>query len=197
MEEQDYTELAELLRRLQREHDYAVFDEIVKRTQHYVIRKAKENVDDWHEAEEVAQEVYKKFFHEYARIVKPRALMKWFFYAVKDKCRPRRRYIKRHVVVPNLADTIDSSEDHATSPRDALMSKEDSLEIAAALEEAERDLPDRFRHCFELRYIENKTPDEIARALDMGVETVYTYCSRALTLVRNHKALQKWQKKTV
>jgi len=124
-------------------------------------------------AEDIAQEVYLELFKNLDRIVSDLHLSFWLRQAVTRKCIDHTRRLKHRRYQP-LEDIIEPGYEPPVS---------DPF-LAATLRKKVAALPDKMRMVVILRFQEDLKLSEIAKVLDMPVNTVKTTLRRALARLR-------------
>jgi len=155
------------------EGDQGAFAEIVRGHQAMVYSLACRFLRDAALAEELAQEVFLDLYRHLATIESPEHLRFWLRRVTSHRCIDEGRRRQRR---PEL--TVDEMPELGAMPpqRDPIM--------ALTLQRLVAALPDKPRLVVTLRYQEDLEPAEIARVLDMPVNTVKSHLRRSLTLLR-------------
>ncbi len=153
--------------------DEAAFDKLITRHQSMVYSIAWHALGDVGLAEEVAQEVFLQLYRNLDSIESPDHLVHWLRRVTTHRVIDESR--RRRVVPVSLEDAPEPVEEH--SEGDPLLGRR--------LREMIGSLPVRQRLILTLRYQEDLEPREIARALEMPVNTVKSYLRRALSVLRS------------
>jgi RNA polymerase sigma-70 factor (ECF subfamily) len=126
-------------------------------------------------AEEVTQDLFMAIWERGGQIALTGSLMSYLFTAVRHRALNARESLRaraRHVP----ADAVLGTRGSADTP--ALLY--DAAELSQTLRAAVDRLPPRGREVFLLSRRDGLTPAQIAAALGIGVQTVYTLLARAL-----------------
>ena len=154
--------------------DHTAFAGIVREHQSMVFGLASNFLRDRALAEELSQEVFLELFQNLDSIQSADHLRYWLRRVASNRCIDHARRAKRRPVVgleevPEPA-TLDDT------PADPILSD--------ALRRYVRTLPEAARMVVVLRYQEDLAPSEIARVLDMPVNTVKSHLQRSLAVLR-------------
>lgn len=126
------------------------------------------------EAEDAVQEALVRTLDGFHRLREPRALEGWFFTVLTNLCI---RTLRRRRVVTAFARLVGARGDVGRAAHDL---GPDHARLVAALDE----LPAMQKTAIVLRYGHDLGVDEIAAAMDVGVETVKTHLKRARARLR-------------
>jgi RNA polymerase sigma-70 factor (ECF subfamily) len=146
-----------------------------------LVRLGRLLLDDPHEAEEVAQEVFVKVLQAHRGRVLPIEWGPWLTRVTVNACRDRRRAgwwawsRKRRAAFDDL-ELVDT---HPT-PEQAFA----GAESRARIWDAFRQLPARQREVFALRYVEGWSTQEVAATLDVSAGSVKRHLFRAVKRLR-------------
>ena len=148
-------------------------------------------LSDYHQAEEVFQEVFlsvwtKRATYEYPRPVKP-----WLYRIAHNQCRAHFR--RSRLPTDGDADVQQLQADHDTAAK--VIEQED----AGAIEQAIRQLPERQRTVITLRVSSNMSYREIAESIGLSEPTVRSHMHHALRTLRNQMAksqVRNWKSET-
>lgn len=130
-------------------------------------------LSDRHEAEDLAQEVFLGLHRNLSSVQSPAHLTFWLRKVTLNRAIDRLRREPRHTV--SLEDAGSPIVD-ATEQRDPLLQRR----LRALLAQ----LPPAPRAVMLLRYQEDLNPNEIARTMNMSVNTVKSHLKRSLTTLR-------------
>jgi RNA polymerase sigma-70 factor (ECF subfamily) len=124
-------------------------------------------------AEELAQEVFIELFQKIPSIESPAHLTFWLRKVMTHRCID---YARRRKNRPGVA--LDDIPEPSASPvmRDPL--------VAGTLQKLTASLPEKPRMVVLLRFQEDLDPSDIARVLDMPVNTVKSHLQRSLAVLK-------------
>lgn len=125
-------------------------------------------------AEELAQDVFLELHRNWSSMQSARHVVFWLRKVASRRCVD---------IVRRRKQRSETSLDEMAEPT-ALERVQDSL-LSSYLERIVASLPEKQRILIVLRYQEGMEPEEIARTLEMNVNTVKTQLSRALDLLRS------------
>lgn len=125
-------------------------------------------------AEEVAQDVFFRLYRDYHRIQSASHLIHWLRRTTTHRCLDALRRMERRRPVP--LDEIENVLPSAATEKDPI--------LARTLRRLVAGLPAHSRAVVVLRYQEDLEPSEIARILDLPVNTVKSRLQRALAALR-------------
>jgi RNA polymerase sigma-70 factor (ECF subfamily) len=154
--------------------DQLAFAEIVRQHQGMVFSLACYFLRDRWLAEELAQEVFLNLHQNLSAIKSPAHLTFWLRKVTSHRCIDQARRQKARPQV-SLDDVPEPVAD--TSEGDFMLSD--------MLRRVVDTLPEKARMVVVLRYQEDLEPAEIARVLDMPVNTVKSHLRRSLALLRD------------
>jgi len=152
---------------------------------HYgeVLRMCRLLLANHHDAEEVAQEVFLKVYHEYQSMTQPQ-LMTWRPWLVRvsvNACRDRRRSgwwkLWRRANEEYQEGNYPNS---SRTPEEALLSRETQGRIWRAYQE----LSARQREVFALRHVDEWSTEDVAEMLGITTGSVKRYLFRAVRHLR-------------
>jgi RNA polymerase sigma-70 factor (ECF subfamily) len=151
-----------------RDGDDAAFDGIVRRYQDFVYRQAWIYLQDDEAARDAAQEVFVAAYEGIAFLRNESALRPWLYRICRNHCLNviRRRNLER------------------THRPEALDRTQQDLPLRLALTRAIYDLDELYREVVILRYYQDLKYEEIARVLDISVDTVKVRLFRAKEKLR-------------
>jgi RNA polymerase sigma-70 factor (ECF subfamily) len=159
--------------------DQTAFAELVREHQAMVFSLARyflhASAGSRETAEELAQDVFLSLYHNLASIESPAHLKYWLRKVTGHRCidYARRNRLKTISVdeAPELFSMFDLLDSHDFMLRDALR------RLVATL-------PEKARLVVTLRYQEDLDPTEIARVLEMPLNTVKSHLRRSLAILR-------------
>lgn len=154
--------------------DQLAFAEIVRQHQGMVFSLACHFLRDRWLAEELAQEVFLNLHQNLSAIKSPAHLTFWLRKVTSHRCidQARRQKVRPQVSLDDVPEPVAE-----TSEGDFMLSD--------MLRRVVDTLPEKARLVVVLRYQEDLEPAEIARVLDMPVNTVKSHLRRSLTLLRD------------
>lgn len=150
----------------------AAFATLVRAHQRSVYSLALRMLSDRHEAEDLAQEVFLGLHRKLSTVESPAHLAFWLRRATLNRAIDRLRRRPRQELPLEEADSLPSN----TTERDPLLQRR----LRALLAQ----LPAAPRAVMLLRYQEDLNPNEIARTLNMSINTVKSHLKRSLTTLR-------------
>ena len=155
------------------EGDQLAFAEIVSRNQAMVFSLACHFLRDRSLAEELAQEVFLNLHQNLSAIQSPAHLTFWLRKVTSHRCidQSRRQKVRPQVSLEDVPEPV-----AAISTSDPMLSEK--------LRRMVDSLPEKARMVVVLRYTEDMEPGEIARALDMPLNTVKSHLRRSLAMLR-------------
>jgi RNA polymerase sigma-70 factor, ECF subfamily len=151
----------------------AAFGMLVRTHQRSVFSLALRMLSDRHEAEDLAQEVFLGLHRNLSSVESPAHLAFWLRKVTLNRSIDRLRREPRQTV--SLEDAGSLVWD-ATEQRDPLLQRR----LRALLAQ----LPPAARAVMLLRYQEDLNPNEIARTLNMSINTVKSHLKRSLATLR-------------
>jgi RNA polymerase sigma-70 factor, ECF subfamily len=151
----------------------AAFGMLVRTHQRSVYSLALRMLSDRHEAEDLAQEVFLGLHRNLASVESPAHLTFWLRKVTLNRAIDRLRREPRQTVSLEDAGYLVSE---ATEQRDPLLQRR----LRALLAQ----LPPAPRAVMLLRYQEDLNPTEIARTLNMSINTVKSHLKRSLATLR-------------
>ncbi len=154
--------------------DQLAFAEIVRQHQGMVFSLACHFLRDRWLAEELAQEVFLNLHQNLSAIKSPAHLTFWLRKVTSHRCidQTRRQKVRPQVSLDDVPEPVAE-----TSEGDFMLSD--------MLRRVVDTLPEKARMVVVLRYQEDLEPAEIARVLDMPVNTVKSHLRRSLALLRD------------
>jgi RNA polymerase sigma-70 factor, ECF subfamily len=129
-------------------------------------------------AEEIAQDVFVRLYQDYSKIQNSSHLVFWLRRTTTHRCLDQLRHSERHPHVP-LEDV--------NLPAPVSSEGQDPI-LALTLRRLVVELPASARAVVVLRFQEDLEPREIARLLDLPVNTVKSRLQRALVVLRGKLA---------
>ena len=154
--------------------DQLAFAEIVRQHQGMVFSLACHFLRDRWLAEELAQEVFLNLHQNLSAIKSPAHLTFWLRKVTSHRCidQARRQKVRPQVSLDDVPEPVAD-----TSDNDFMLSE--------MLRRVVDTLPEKARMVIVLRYQEDLEPTEIAKVLDMPVNTVKSHLRRSLSLLRD------------
>lgn len=128
-------------------------------------------------AEELAQDVFLQLYRHLGEMQSPEHVVFWLRRVTANRCISETRRRQRRPEVP----LEDAPEPEAPASAADLLEGEHLRRMVASL-------PEKFRLVVLLRYQEDLDPEDIARVLDVSVNTVKSQLQRALTMLRQKAA---------
>ncbi len=128
-------------------------------------------------AEELAQEVFLQLYRHLGEMQSPEHVVFWLRRVTANRCISEARRRRRHPEVP----LEESPEPEAPASAADPIADERLRRMVASL-------PEKSRMVVLLRYQEDLDPEDIARVLDMSVNTVKSQLQRALAMLRQKAA---------
>jgi len=154
--------------------DQLAFAEIVRQHQGMVFSMACHFLRDRSLAEELAQEVFLNLHQNLHSIKSPEHLVFWLRKVTSHRCIDQAR---RQKVRPQI-----SLED---VPEPVAKPTENDLFLSEMLRRVVDTLPEKARMVVILRYQEDLDPAEIAKVLEMPLNTVKSHLRRSLSILRD------------
>jgi RNA polymerase sigma-70 factor (ECF subfamily) len=165
-----------------REGDPAAFGRLVERHQDALFNGICRMVGRREDAEDLAQETFVKAFRALDQHDPERQPSAWILRiannTVIDYIRRKRPDSTRSPLTMTPGQ-IDRQAMRMPTPSVTPMTSTDRREFAAALKRALRRLRPKYRRCFVLRHVEQRSYAEIARIMNLPVSTVGTNLQRA------------------
>lgn len=154
--------------------DQLAFEQIVRQHQGMVFGLAFHFLRDRSLAEELAQEVFLNLYQNLRSIKSPEHLTFWLRKVTSHRCIDQ---VRRQKVRPQV-----SLED---VPEPMAKTAENDLLLSEMLRRVVETLPEKARLVVILRYQEDLDPSEIAKVLDMPINTVKSHLRRSLSMLRD------------
>ena len=153
--------------------DQLAFAEIVSRNQAMVFSLACHFLRDRSLAEELSQEVFLNLHQNLSAIQSPAHLTFWLRKVTSHRCidQTRRQKVRPQVSLEDVPEPV------AKDP-------ESDLLLSEMLRKVVDTLPEKPRMIVILRYQEDLDPTEIARVLNMPLNTVKSHLRRSLAMLR-------------
>jgi RNA polymerase sigma-70 factor, ECF subfamily len=126
------------------------------------------------QAEELAQEVFLELHRSLPSLESADHVTNWLRRVTSHRCIDQSRRDRNR---PRL--TLDDIAEPAASPR-----REDDFFLSEKLRKLTASLPEKARTVLLLRYQEDMEPAEIARTLDIPLNTVKSHLQRSLAMLR-------------
>jgi RNA polymerase sigma-70 factor, ECF subfamily len=163
--------------------DLSGFEELVRKYQDRIYNLCRYMVQDTHDAEDTAQDVFLKAYRSLNTFKPDAALYTWLYRIAVNTCldykkKSRSEQAEDESVIDDLASTEPSPE-----------RLYESKEISQAIQSALRKLPKDLRAAIVLKEIEDLSYQEIAEVLHTSIGTVKSRISRAREELR--RLLQK------
>ena len=168
--------------------DEAAFAEIVNRYRNPITNFLYRFLNDYEEAVDLAQETFVRVYFAIERYHTDYAFSTYIYRIATNLAisEIRKRKRRKLLSLTGLFQTEDGRETEFQPPDEKSLQDEDLIEdernrlIARAI----AALPDRYRAPIILREIENKTYEEIAQVLGLGLGTTKSRISRARNLLK-------------
>jgi RNA polymerase sigma-70 factor (ECF subfamily) len=150
------------------------FEQIVRQHQGMVFSLAYHYLRDRSLAEELAQEVFLNLHQNLHAIKSPEHLTFWLRKVTSHRCidQSRRQKVRPQVSLEDV-------------PEPATTAKENDLFLSEMLRRVVDTLPEKARMVVILRYQEDLDPMEIAKVMDMPLNTVKSHLRRSLSMLRD------------
>lgn len=155
----------------------ADFASLVREHQSMVFSLAHHFLRDRAAAEELAQDVFLQLYRHLGELQSPEHIVFWLRRVTANRCISEARRRQRHPEVP-----LDDSPEPEAPP-----SESDPI-VGERLRRMVASLPEKARMVVLLRYQEDLDPEDIARLLEMPVNTVKSQLQRALVMLRQKAA---------
>ena len=154
--------------------DQLAFAELVRQHQGMVFSLAYHFLRDRWLAEELAQEVFLNLHQNLSAIKSPAHLTFWLRKVTSHRCidQARRQKVRPQVSLEDVPEPMAKASD-------------DDFMLSETLRRVVDTLPEKARMVVVLRYQEDLEPAEIARALQMPLNTVKSHLRRSLALLRD------------
>lgn len=154
--------------------DRGAFTELVRRYQRTVFSIALRMLSDRHKAEDLAQEVFLQLHRKLSTIESDAHLAAWLRKVTANRAIDRLRQAPQQDFV-SLEDDIEYIAEH----------DDDDMLLRQRLSQLIGQLSTTARAVIVMRYQEDLDPNDIARTLDMPVNTVKSHLRRSLATLRS------------
>lgn len=166
-------------------NDRHAFDLLVRRYRNMVNAELFRLAPDWHDRDDLAQEVYIRIWRWLPQLRRPQAFRRWLHTIVANVFKDEaRRRLKTRMV--SLDEPV--SEDGAAIEIADCKNPPDELhwrrEVLTCVQDAMSHLPRNFRKALELRECDGLSYDEISQKLGCPIGTVKSRVKRARDKVR-------------
>jgi RNA polymerase sigma-70 factor, ECF subfamily len=160
--------------------DFAV---LVREHQAMVFSLAYHFLGDRTAAEELAQDVFLQLFRHLGKLQSPEHVVFWLRKVTANRCIDQTRMRRRRpeIQLEEVPEPIAAA--HVADPL-----------VSGRLRRLVESLPERPRMMVVLRYQEDLDPEEIARLMNVRLNTVKSQLQRALTMLRRKAGNMKWEK---
>ena len=152
--------------------DPSAFEGLVRRYQERVYNLCRYVINDTHDAQDAAQDVFIKAYRGLKAYNSNAGFYTWLYRIAVNTCLDYNKRSRPEAVEESFIEIVASSD---PSPERLLQSKETGRLIRAAL----RKLPEKFKAAIVLKEIEGLSYEEIAEVLNTSVGTVKSRISRA------------------
>ncbi len=159
------------------------FNALVREHQAMVFSVAYHFLGDRAAAEELAQDVFLQLFRRLDDLRSPEHVVFWLRRVTANRCIDQARWRKRRPEM-QLGDLPEPST--ATPVADPIV-KERLRRLVASL-------PDKARMMVVLRYQEDLDPEDIAKVMNVPLNTVKSQLHRALAMLRQKAGNMNWEK---
>lgn len=165
--------------------DQAAFEQLVRRHQRYVFNVAYRVLNDYAEAEDVAQAAFIRAWRGITGFRSQARFTTWLYRITYNLCLNRLPRLKRELL--NIEPLEDVLDDSTLPPSIAFEMQE---QLAFLHTELDR-MPEKYRLVLTLRYLQHLSYDEIAAALNLPMGTVKTHIHRARQLLMDR--MREWE----
>ena len=157
--------------------DQAAFEQIVHQHQGMVFSLAYHFLRDRSLAEELSQEVFLNLHQNLRSIKSPEHLTFWLRKVTSHRCidQVRRQKVRPQISLEDVAEPMAPTPDAA----------ENDLFLLEMLRRVVETLPEKAKLVVILRYQEDLDPSEIAKVLEMPLNTVKSHLRRSLSTLRD------------
>ena len=161
-----------------RQGDHAALTYFFKKHHRSLCYLAARIVQDTAQAEDIVADCFIKLWQRHERFADAAKIKAFLFITCRNNCLNYLRDLKRKTAAQTLY-----LRQLETSSEEILYEVIDSEVITLLASEIE-ELPDKCREVFKLLYIEGKNTDEVARELQLNVQTVRNHKTRAIELLK-------------
>jgi RNA polymerase sigma-70 factor (ECF subfamily) len=159
-----------------RSFDQELYAILVERYQHMLLRYAKSLIHDEHKAADVVQESFIKAFINLQGFDTKKKFSSWIYRIVHNEAMNSIKKQKKEISLPENFEFASSEDIEATF---------NQQEIVMAVQAHLNKLPLIYAAPLTLRYMEEKSYEEISDILHVPLGTVATRISRAKTLMKH------------
>ena len=135
------------------------------------------------DCEDIVSDVFEDMWHHLSRIEKP-YLRAYLYKSVRNKCID---YLRRQQTRQQYAELM-ATASRVYDGADAMMEQNERERIVS---EVLNSLPDYTRQIFVACYVEHHSYQEVAERMNISVNTVKKYISRALSLIAEQRKKYK------
>ncbi len=154
--------------------DESSFEELVKKYQHQVLNTIYRYIDDYNEAEDIAQDVFIKVWRKIKNFQGKSKFSTWLYRIVVNQCLDYRRKKKEEVV------SLDKSLDEGKVPESLTIELDfEQKRKTELLKKAIKEIPDNQRIALILSKFEAKSYQEIAQIMEISISSVASLIFRA------------------
>lgn len=167
------------------ESDKLAFDLLIRRYRNMVNAELFRLAPDWHDRDDLAQEVYIRVWRWLPQLRRPQAFRRWLHTIItnvfKDEARRRLRAKVISLDEPVCEDGTVMEIADCKNPPDEVRWRQ---EVLSSVQDAMSHLPRNFRKALELRECDGLSYDEISQKLGCPIGTVKSRVKRARDKVR-------------
>ncbi len=157
-------------------HDQELYAVLVERYQHALLRYAQSLIHDEHKAADVVQEAFIKAFVNLQGFDTKKKFSSWIYRIVHNEAMNSIRKHKKEILLPDDFDFASTEDIEANF---------EQRELIVAVQECLDKLPLMYAEPLVLRYMEEKTYEEIGDILRLPIGTVATRIKRAKILMKH------------
>ena len=165
--------------------DQAAFARLIDKYKNLVFGISLRMLGNHTEAEDTAQEVFIQAYSHLGKLKINEKFYSWLYTITVNTCRNKMKKFSRTKTV-ELTEAMEAGGESAHTEnleRDVIAKHDNEKKAAQIL----RLLPDKYRVPFFLRYMEDRSYDEIATITKLPLGTVKTYIHRALDIIISKK----------